>query len=81
MGQRSVYSAAILVFTGLGAVSIMAFYLPMWFQVVKDSTPLESGIRFLPNVAGNVFIGVIAGGLSKLLQYQDQYHNQMNKAN
>lgn len=75
MGQRSVYSAAIVVFTGLGAVSVMAFYLPMWFQVVKDATPVESGIRFLPNVAGNVFMGVIAGGLSESCLFHHHHHH------
>lgn len=63
MGNRSVYSASVLVFMGLGGTAMMAFYIPMWFQVVKGATPVESGIRFLPNVAGNVVMGILAGAL------------------
>lgn len=63
MGNRSVYSASVLVFMGLGATTMVAFYIPMWFQVVKDATPVESGIRFLPNVAGNIVMGILAGAL------------------
>jgi hypothetical protein len=66
MGNRSVYSASLLVFMGLGATTMMAFYIPMWFQVVKDSTPLQSGVRFLPNVAGNIVMGILAGALGML---------------
>lgn len=63
IGQRSVYSAAVMLFLGLGGVSVMSFYMPMWFQVIKDATPVESGLRFLPFVLGNVVISIVSGGL------------------
>ncbi len=63
MGQRSVYSAAAVVFVGMGSVQLIAYYLPMWFQVIKDDTPLQSGIRFMFSVLGGLLGGVIPGGL------------------
>ncbi|KAL5319710.1 hypothetical protein ACEPPN_012766 [Leptodophora sp. 'Broadleaf-Isolate-01'] len=63
IGQRSVYSAAAIVFMGLGSVQLIAYYLPMWFQVIKNDTPLESGIRFLFSVLGSLLGSIIPGGL------------------
>ncbi|KAE9374685.1 MFS general substrate transporter [Stipitochalara longipes BDJ] len=63
MGQRSVYSAAAIVFFGLGSVQILGYYIPMWFQVIKDVSPVGSGIRFLPLVLGNFVGAILFGGL------------------
>lgn len=63
VGQRSVFSAAAVVFFGLGSVQVMAYYIPMWFQVINDNSPVKSGIRFLPAVLGNLVMSIVAGGL------------------
>jgi hypothetical protein len=63
MGQRSVYSAAAIVFFGLGSVQIIGYYIPMWFQVIKGVNPVGSGIRFLPMVLGNFVGAILFGGL------------------
>jgi hypothetical protein len=65
IGQRSVYSAAAIVFFGLGSVQIIAYYIPMWFQVIKGVSPTKSGIRFLPMVLGNFVGSILFGGLGK----------------
>jgi hypothetical protein len=66
MGQRSVYSAAAVVFFGLGSVQIIGYYSPMWFQVIKGVSPVGSGIRFLPMVLGNFVGAIVTGGLGKI---------------
>jgi hypothetical protein len=63
IGQRSMYAAAAVVFFGLGSVQIIAYYIPMWFQVIKGVSPVESGIRFLPMVLGNFVGSIMFGGL------------------
>ena len=65
MGQRSVYSAAAIVFFGLGSVQIIAYYLPIWFQVIKGVSPVQSGIRFLATVLGNLVGSILFGGLGE----------------
>ena len=57
--QRSVYSAVLMLFFGLGSVQLIAYYLPMYFQVIKGNTPVQSGIRFLPSVVGNLVASVV----------------------
>lgn len=70
MKQRSVYSAAAVVFFGLGSVQIIAYYIPMWFQVIKGISPEQSGIRFLPMVLGNFVGAILFGGLGKLVHFK-----------
>lgn len=62
--QRNVYSAVLMSFFGLGGVQTIAYFLPIWFQVIKHMTPVQSGIRFLPMVLANLVMAVLAGGLS-----------------
>jgi len=39
------------------------FYLPIWFQVVKDESPVGSGLRMLPFVLANVVMAMLSGGI------------------
>lgn len=61
--QRSVWSAVMLSFFGMGSIQLIAYYLPMYFQVIKGNTPVQSGIRFLPTVLGNLVSSIVTGGL------------------
>ena len=66
-GQRSVYSSVLMSFFGLGSVQLIAYYLPMYFQVIKGNTPVQSGIRFLATVLGNLVSSILTGGLGMYL--------------
>ncbi|KAJ5096774.1 HC-toxin efflux carrier TOXA [Penicillium angulare] len=60
--QRSI-AAGFFVSLGLGAALILpTFYLPIWFQAIKETTAIEAGIRILPLLLGTV-IAVIAAGI------------------
>lgn len=44
-----------------GAYFSVAYYLPVWFQVVEDVSPVTSGIYSLPSVISQV-IGSVSSG-------------------
>ncbi|KAF8865990.1 MFS general substrate transporter [Acephala macrosclerotiorum] len=61
--QRSILAAIVIVFLGMGSVQLQAYYLPMWFQVIQNATPLHSGIRFLPSVLSNFVMSILGGAM------------------
>lgn len=63
--RRSVLSASAISLFSMGALQLSAYYLPIYFQVIKDVTPLESGIRILPSVLSNVLASIISGLLGE----------------
>ena len=71
--QRSVWSAVLILFFGLGAVNLISYYLPMWFQVIKGDTPVQSGIRFLPTVLSNFVMSIVSGALVTKFGYYNPW--------
>jgi hypothetical protein len=60
--QRSILSGTIASI-GIGSVLILlAFYLPIWFQVVQGKTPQSSGLSLIPLLLSVVF-AVIGSGI------------------
>lgn len=45
------------------AYFVMIYYLPIWFQSVKGSSAIKSGIMNLPLIISVVVLGILAGGL------------------
>lgn len=59
--KRSVASSAWFVFTAGAAMNVMEYYLPIYFQAIKDTTALQSGIKILPAILGVVIFSLVAG--------------------
>lgn len=47
----------------MGALLLLAYYLPLWFQVVKGASPTMSGVMTLPTMISQSLASVIAGRL------------------
>lgn len=56
-----VSSAAMANMMSSGAYFSVAYYLPVWFQVVEDVSPVTSGVYSLPSVISQV-IGSVSSG-------------------
>ena len=63
--QRSVFFGAVVACLSMGGLQLVTYYLPIWFQVIKNNTPTESGINYFPSVVGNVLFSLFAGVLGK----------------
>jgi Fungal trichothecene efflux pump (TRI12). len=48
-------------FFQMGSLLLLSYYLPVWFQVVKDASPTMSGVMILPTAIAQIFSAVVAG--------------------
>lgn len=46
-----------------GSMLLLAYYLPLWFQVVKDASPIMSGVNVLPTAISQALSGLLVGKL------------------
>src|SRR4051812_41760492 len=46
-----------------GALMQMTYFLPLWFQVIKDDSPTTSGVNVLPTVGSQIVFAAIGGVL------------------
>jgi hypothetical protein len=64
MRQRSVYAGFIWSLCIGGALITMVYYLPLWFQVIKNVSAVQSGIRLIPYVLALVVGSMLAGAIT-----------------
>ncbi|KAK5076895.1 hypothetical protein LTR64_005625 [Lithohypha guttulata] len=59
--QRTVAVSCIAAFFIYGTLLIHTYYLPIWFQAIKDKTAIESGIATIPYMLINALFSLAAG--------------------
>lgn len=59
--RRIVWSSCLTLFFIVGILICAGYYLPIWFQAVKRSTPTMSGVDILPNVLAQIVMSMVAG--------------------
>ncbi|AEO67911.1 uncharacterized protein THITE_2117084 [Thermothielavioides terrestris NRRL 8126] len=62
MRKRSVWSAGFFILCLAAAFLGSVYYLPIWFQSVKDASAVGSGLMNLPMLVAVVLASVVAGG-------------------
>jgi hypothetical protein len=62
--QRIVYSTLIVAILQFGGIQVFAYYLPVWFQVIKAASPAMSGVYFMGTVGPQMILAIISGVLS-----------------
>ncbi|KAK1753335.1 major facilitator superfamily domain-containing protein [Echria macrotheca] len=67
--QRSIAAAAWYSFFNGAAFLVVIYYTPLWHQVVRQVSAVESGIRLLPMIVGNVVMVMISGCLVTVIGY------------
>jgi hypothetical protein len=59
--------ACLSTFFSRGGVFLQGYYLPVWFQIVKQASPEMSGVYTMPSVIAQVIMAVTAGVLGASL--------------
>ncbi|KAJ9602487.1 hypothetical protein H2200_013030 [Cladophialophora chaetospira] len=67
--QRTLMAACAFVFFFGAGVFILMYYLPLYLQSVKGSSPTKSGIQILPFMLSTVLTSIIGGILVTIIGY------------
>ncbi|TGO40959.1 hypothetical protein BHYA_0029g00280 [Botrytis hyacinthi] len=67
--KRIVYSGCLTGMLNQGGLTVISYYLPVWFQTIKGVSPTESGVRTLPTFLATIGCSIIAGSLVSRLGY------------
>ncbi|KAH8163366.1 hypothetical protein CIB48_g4886 [Xylaria polymorpha] len=59
--QRVVWTSCLNMAFLIGCTLTTAYYFPVWFQAVKDDSPVQSGVDMLPIIGTNTVVTVITG--------------------
>ena len=63
--RRIVSLSCLFMFFSGGSMFILTYYLPIYFQTVRDATPTMSGVYLLPTILSQIVLGTVSGYLSK----------------
>ncbi|MCJ1396211.1 hypothetical protein MMC18_009100 [Xylographa bjoerkii] len=67
--NRSIIAGFWFSFCSGAALQTLVYFLPIWFQAIKQASAVKSGIMSLPLVLGLVITGISAGILTKVSGY------------
>ncbi|TGO86490.1 hypothetical protein BPOR_0299g00060 [Botrytis porri] len=59
--QRTVLASCLFSFFLYSALIIHGYYLPQWFQAIKNTSAITSGVDMIPYVVCNAFFSLVAG--------------------
>jgi hypothetical protein len=87
--NRTVLLASLTAMCGLGAMSLFGLWMAEWFQVccgsvgeernpntqqvIKDDSPVQSGVNILPAMLGQIVSTLFAGAMSSFLGYYNPF--------
>jgi MFS family permease len=69
ISQRSIAAGMFYAMCGGAAMLVMAYYLAIWFQVIKSASAVNSGIMSLPMMLSLILCSIISGGFTMRIGY------------
>ncbi|KAJ5833514.1 hypothetical protein N7474_001825 [Penicillium riverlandense] len=67
--QRSVAFASLITFCNFAHLSVIAYYLPFYFQAVRGASTLGSGLMYLPLAVTLAIAALVGGPLTTYIGY------------
>ena len=61
MRRRVIYSSLLTAFFQYGGMLVLTYYLPLWFQAIKGTTPTLSAVYTLPTFISQLIAAIVAG--------------------
>ncbi|KAK0729229.1 major facilitator superfamily domain-containing protein [Apiosordaria backusii] len=67
--QRTVAASCGMAFMTYGAIINLTFFLPIWFQAIKNDSAIRSGVNMIPYFLVNAFFSLLAGIFVSIIGY------------
>ncbi|KAK9357781.1 major facilitator superfamily domain-containing protein [Lipomyces starkeyi] len=67
--RRVIWSSCINCAFFMGAMLTATYYLPLYFQAVRNASPLMSGVDLLPTIISTALFSIVAGALVGRIGY------------
>lgn len=67
--NRSIIAGFSFAFVEGSAMQVLVYFLPIWFQAIKNASAVKSGVMTLPFVLGLVIMGIFSGALTRKIGY------------
>ncbi|KUI52984.1 Putative HC-toxin efflux carrier TOXA [Cytospora mali] len=61
--RRVIWTSCLNMAFLIGCTMTTAYYFPVWFQAVRDASPVQSGVDMLPIIGTNTVVTMITGGM------------------
>lgn len=65
--RRIIWTSCLNMICFIGCTFTTAYYFPVYFQAVRNASPVQSGIDMLPQILTNMIVTIMTGGLGKSL--------------
>lgn len=66
IAKRTVWSSCLVMLCLFAMVLCASYYLPVYFQAIKNASPMMSGVYILPSILSQLVFAVTSGALSKI---------------
>jgi MFS family permease len=63
VAKRTVWSSCLVMLGLFGMVLCASYYLPVYFQAIKNESPMMSGVYILPSILSQLALAVTSGAL------------------
>jgi MFS family permease len=67
--QRTIAAAFLYTFVSQASMLVITYYIPLFFQAIKNFSPISSGLATLPSILALVFGMIMAGGMVQRFGY------------
>jgi hypothetical protein len=63
LGQRIIWSSCAVMFFFFSSLMMLSFYLPIYFQTIRNASPTLSGVYILPGILSQLLFAIVSGAL------------------